>query len=109
MAFPHPLGRDTASGTSILDRRVLVYPDINDGTVPARSRDGAHAIGMQSMIVAPMIFEGRAIGTLWFGRSFKGPFPAKQIALLKSFADQAVIAIQNARLFREIEDKSRQL
>ncbi len=109
MAFPHPLGRDTASGTAILDRRVTIYPDIDDGTMPAKSRDGALAIGTQSMIVAPMIFEGRAIGTLWVGRSFKGPFPGKQIALLKTFADQAVIAIQNARLFREIEDKSRQL
>ena len=109
MAFPHPLGRDTASGTAILDRRVIIYPDINDGTMPAKSRDGALAIGTHSMIVAPMIFEGRAIGTLWVGRSFKGPFPGTQIALLKTFADQAVIAIQNARLFREIEDKSRQL
>ncbi|MET0167806.1 MAG: GAF domain-containing protein [Vicinamibacterales bacterium] len=109
MAFPHPLGRDTASGTAILDRRVTIYPDINDGTMPAKSRDGALAIGTQSMIVAPMIFEGRAIGTLWVGRSFKGPFPGRQIALLKTFADQAVIAIQNARLFREIEEKNREL
>jgi signal transduction histidine kinase len=109
MAFPHPLGRDTASGTAILERRTTIYPDIDDGTMPAKSRNGAIALGTQSMIVAPMIFEGRAIGTLWVGRSFKGPFPDKQIALLKTFADQAVIAIQNARLFREIEDKSRQL
>jgi signal transduction histidine kinase len=107
--FPQPLTRDTASGTAILERKVMVYPDIDTGDMPPKSRDGCRAIGTQSMAFAPMLFEGRAIGTLWIGRPFKGPFSHKHLALLRTFAEQAVIAIQNARLFREIQDKSRQL
>src|SRR5204862_7094139 len=60
-------------------------------------------------LVAPMIWEGKGIGAIVVGRDYIGPFSEKDIALLKTFADQAVIAIQNARLFHEIEDKSRQL
>jgi signal transduction histidine kinase len=56
-----------------------------------------------------MIWEGKGIGAIFVGREYVGPFSDKDIALLKTFADQAVIAIQNARLFREIQDKSRQL
>ena len=107
--FPQPLTRDTASGTAILERRVMVYPDIENADMPVKSRDGCRAIGTQSMAFAPMLSEGRGIGTLWVGRPFKGEFSPKQLALLKTFAEQAVIAIQNARLFREIQDKSRQL
>src|SRR5438128_3813228 len=77
--------------------------------MPENSRAGCRAIGTQSIVFAPMLLEGRGIGTLWVGRPFKGAFSDKQIALLKTFADQAVIAIQNARLFREIQDKGRQL
>ncbi len=107
--FPQPLDRSTASGIAILEQRLLTYADIEAGDMPARSRDGSAAVGMQSVSFAPMLFEGRAIGSLWVGRSFKGAFTDKQLALLATFADQAVIAIQNARLFREIQDKSRQL
>jgi signal transduction histidine kinase len=106
---PHPVDRDTASGTAILDRTVLSYPDADSDTVPVASRSGIRAIGIRSMSFAPMLFEGRGIGTLWVGRASKGPFSEKHLALLKTFAEQAVIAIQNARLFHEIHDKSQQL
>ena len=76
--------------------------------MPLASRDGAHALGNQSMAFAPMLFEGRGIGTLWVGRPVKGAFSDKQLALLKSFADQAVIAIQNARLFTETQEALQQ-
>jgi len=107
--FPQPLNGETASGKAILQRRILSYPDIEAEDMPPKSRDGCRAIGTQSIVFAPMLFEGRGIGVLWVGRPFKGPFAEKQLALVKTFAEQAVIAIQNARLFREIEDKSRQL
>jgi len=61
------------------------------------------------VIFAPMLWEGRGIGVIFVGREFVGPFSEKEVALLKTFADQAVIAIQNARLFREIQEKSAQL
>ena len=82
----------------------MVYPDIEDGTMPPKSRDGCRAIGMQSIAFAPMLFEDRGIGTLWVGRPFRGLFKDKQLALLKTFAEQAVIAIQNARLFNETKE-----
>jgi len=66
-------------------------------------------LGTRAMIIAPMIWEGNGIGAITVARDFVGAFSDKDIALLKTFADQAVIAIQNARLFREIQDKSRQL
>jgi GAF domain-containing protein/sensor histidine kinase YesM len=102
--FPQPLTRDTASGTAILEHKVMVYSDIEDGTMPPKSRDGCRAMGTQSIAFAPMLFEERGIGTLWVGRPFKGPFKDKQLALLKTFAEQAVIAIQNARLFNETKE-----
>jgi signal transduction histidine kinase len=64
---------------------------------------------IKAAIGAPMIWKGEGIGAVWVARDQAGAFSDKEIALLKTFADQAVIAIQNARLFREIEDKSRQL
>ena len=66
-------------------------------------------MGFKSVIFAPMLWEGRGIGTIWVNREFAGSFSDKEIGLLKTFADQAVIAIQNARLFHEIQEKSRQL
>jgi signal transduction histidine kinase len=56
-----------------------------------------------------MLWEGQGIGSISVGRDRAGPFSEKEIALLRTFADQAVIAIQNARLFREIQEKSQQL
>src|SRR5207247_3363156 len=76
---------------------------------PAIAHELSGARGFQSLAAAPMIFEGRGIGALWVARSFKGSFNDKQLALLKTFAEQAVIAIQNARLVGEIRDKSLQL
>ncbi|MEP7183415.1 MAG: GAF domain-containing protein [Betaproteobacteria bacterium] len=107
--FPRPLARDSGAGMAILERRLVHLPDIEAEGVPPMARDGARALGNRSLALAPMLSEGRAIGALWVGRSVAGPFSDKQIALLKTFAEQAVIAIQNARLFREIQDKSRQL
>ena len=100
--FPQPLDHGTASGIAILDRALGTYPDVDADAMPETSRAGCHALGVGSMVFAPMLFEGRGIGTLWLGRTFKGPFAEKQITLLRTFADQAVIAIQNARLFNEI-------
>ena len=59
--------------------------------------------------IAPMLWKGRGVGTVLVGRQPPRPFTDKELALLSTFADQAVIAIENARLFHEIEDKSRQL
>jgi GAF domain-containing protein/CheY-like chemotaxis protein/anti-sigma regulatory factor (Ser/Thr protein kinase) len=102
--FPRPLNRDSALGLVILEKRVMQFPDIDASDVPPVLRLGGGSAGNQSMILAPMLFEDRAIGALWVGRSFKGAFSDKQLSLLKTFAEQAVIAIQNARMFNEIRE-----
>jgi len=101
---PRPVNHETASGSAILDRRVLSFPDADSEAVPVASREGMRAIGIKSMSFAPMLFEGRGIGTLWVGRTARGPFSEKQLTLLRTFAEQAVIAIQNARLFNETNE-----
>jgi signal transduction histidine kinase/HAMP domain-containing protein/predicted transcriptional regulator with HTH domain len=107
--YPRPLARDTVTGTAILDRKVVAYADVDARDTPAIAHELSGPSGFQSLAAAPMIFEGRGIGALWVARSFKGSFSDKQLALLKTFAEQAVIAIQNARLVGEIRDKSQQL
>jgi signal transduction histidine kinase/HAMP domain-containing protein len=98
------------SANAILSRAVEHVPDIAaDANVPRHSRVGYASVGVRAVIIAPMLWEGNGIGAISVGRENPGPFTEKDIALLRTFADQAVIAIQNARLFREIQDKSRQL
>jgi signal transduction histidine kinase len=107
--FPVPLSPESGSGLAILERRVLHFPDTQAASVPEYARRGSAITGSKSQLFAPMLWEGKGIGAIHVGRSFVGPFSEKEIALLRTFADQAVIAIQNARLFHEIEEKSRQL
>jgi len=103
-------GRNTMTGRAIEGRIVLHYPDIAAAhDLSSGDRAAFKITGTKAGIVAPMIWEGKGIGAIGVGRDFVGPFSEKDIALLKTFADQAVIAIQNARLFNEIQDKSRQL
>jgi PAS domain S-box-containing protein len=109
--YPYPLDRDSGSGQAMLDRTVVQFADVGapGSNAPLQVVKGAQAVGFRSIVFAPLIAEGRAIGALWVGRRLPGPFDDKQTALLKTFADQAVIAVQNARLFSEIQDKSQQL
>ncbi len=107
---PFPPGDGSGSGAAIAHGRLVHYPDAQGGKdVPETTRRGCRAIGVKAAIFAPMLWEGRGIGVIFVGRDFAGSFSEKEIALLKTFADQAVIAIQNARLFREIQEKSAQL
>ncbi|HXR55510.1 MAG TPA: GAF domain-containing protein [Casimicrobiaceae bacterium] len=105
--YPHAVDTSSGTGTAIATRAVVHYPNVSD--VPEMARRSFEVFDIQAAIGAPMIWEGRGIGAIWVARDRSGPFSEKEIALLKTFADQAVIAIQNARLFHEIDDKSRQL
>ncbi len=108
--FPFPVDEASATGVAILGRAVVHFPDVDGAkNVPERARKGWEAMGIKAAIGAPMLWEGRGIGAILVGRDHAGPFSEKEIALLRTFADQAVIAIQNARLFNEIQDKSQQL
>ena len=108
--YPLPLSRDSGSGTAILERRVAHYPDIEHGVdVPMHTRRGCRPIGVKSVLIAPFLWKDRGIGAVFVGRATVGEFSEQEIRLLKTFADQAVIAIRNAHLFQELENKNQQL
>ncbi len=108
--YPFPIDENSATGVAILHKHVVHFPDIDHDTgVPARAMTAWKGMGTKAIIGAPMTWEGKGVGAIFVTRNHAGPFSEKEIALLKIFADQAVIAIQNARLFNEIQDKSRQL
>ncbi len=96
---------ETERGTDlILKRGVAHFPDVEADSVPAKIRDGCRLWGAKAIVYAPMRSAGRGIGSLWVSRDRVGPFSEKEIGLLANFADQAVIAIQNARLFNETRE-----
>ena len=102
-AHPRP-ARDSIYGYALHTGQVLYYPDVRDGPgVPKGLRRSAGVLGNYASLFAPLMWEGRGIGALSVSRFPPAPFTDKEIALLETFADQAVIAIQNARLFREAQ------
>jgi PAS domain S-box-containing protein len=99
--FPTPVTRDSGTGRAILDQAMLHYPDVENGEdVPAGVRRGCSIVGVKSVIFAPVLWQGRGLGAIWVGRDHVSSFSEKEIALLRTFADQAAIAIENARLSR---------
>ena len=102
--FPLPVDMTSGSGACIATRSIVHYPDVEAETVPEATRRACRAVGYRGVIFAPMVWEGRGIGVIFVGRDFAGAFSEKDIALLKTFADQAVIAIQNARLWTETQE-----
>ena len=108
--YPAPLAKTSYAGVAIVENRTIHVPDVQaDPNRPDLSKAIAESTGLRAVLAVPMVREGVAIGCITTSFTEPGAFTDKQIALLKSFSDQAVIAIQNARLFSEIQDKSRQL
>jgi len=107
-ALPVERGRGTATGRALLEGRVIHIADVladPDYTWAEAQRLG----GYRTVLGVPMLREGIPSGVLTLTRSEVRPFTEKQIELVSTFADQAAIAIENVRLFDEIQDKSRQL
>jgi two-component system, NtrC family, sensor kinase len=107
-AMPVERGRGTATGRALLEGRVIHIADVladPEYTWAEAQRLG----GYRTVLGVPMLREGIPIGVLTLARSEVRPFTDKQIELVSTFADQAAIAIENVRLFDEIQDKSRQL
>jgi signal transduction histidine kinase len=106
--IPIELERGTAAGRALLERKVVHIHDVL--TDPEYTWAKAQELGkFRTMLAVPMLREGVPIGVLGLTRSDVRPFTGKQIELVSTFADQAAIAIENVRLFDEIQDKSRQL
>ena len=103
--YPMPL-EGTATELVIAAGRVLNFPDVLNGTgVPPGLRAPVQRMGInQSMMMAPLIRGGLGFGSIVMARPRLGGFTDTEQILLKTFADQAVIAIQNARLFKEAQD-----
>jgi PAS domain S-box-containing protein len=107
-AFPRAADRGTAAGCSVLTGAVTEIPDVR---ADADFALGAVATGMnfRSVVAVPMLREGVPIGAIAVTRSQPGPFSSRLTDLLKTFADQAVIAIENIRLFQELEARTEDL
>jgi GAF domain-containing protein/CheY-like chemotaxis protein len=99
-----PLSSEMATGLAVVEKRVLHYPDTEAPDVPPLTRARARRDGGRSLLLAPLLWDGRGIGSIAVGRARVAQFTDKEIALLKTFADQAVIAIQNARLFEQTQE-----
>ncbi|MCW5746784.1 MAG: GAF domain-containing protein [Alphaproteobacteria bacterium] len=105
----HPVTRETVMGRSIVDGKSVHIHDLSTSQDFPRGRDLALRLGHRSIVSAPLMRNGKAFGALVVRRTEVRPFAEQQIALLETFADQAVIAIENTRLFEEVQARNRDL
>jgi K+-sensing histidine kinase KdpD len=106
--YPMPPERGSAAARAILSGAVEEIPDIH------ADPDYAHGslskiIGTHSIVAVPMLKDGQTIGAIAIAKAQTGHFPDRQIKLLQTFADQAVIAIENVRLFEAEQERTREL
>ncbi|HWO91798.1 MAG TPA: GAF domain-containing protein, partial [Methylomirabilota bacterium] len=106
--YPTRPTRALPSGRAILERAVVHIPDVE---VDPDFQNGSlsRAIGWRSGLFVPMQRKGAAIGAIAVTRAARGPFSDNEIELLETFADQAVIAVENVRLFRELQARTSEL
>ena len=105
--YPKRPDRSVAAGRAILDGRLAHIPDMLADQEYAQEL--ALAGNWRSSIAVPMLQGGKPIGAISIGKAQAEPFSERQIQLLSTFADQAVIAIENVRLFEEVQARTREL
>ncbi len=106
-AYPRPVGRDTTTGRSILDRRIIHIED--SWADPEYTHPLRDVIHLRSILTVPFFRDGAPTGAVSVWRGEARPFSDKQVVLLQTFADQAVIALENVRLFKELDARNRDL
>ncbi len=111
LAETRPISRASVTGRAIIDRQVIHIEDLL--SVTAQEFPVTEALtkrtSMRTILVAPLYRENQPIGDIVIRRTEVRPFSEKHIALLKTFADQAVIAIENVRLFQELQERTGEL
>jgi signal transduction histidine kinase len=100
---------DSTPGMAILTRSVVQVPDIEDPSALELVRQIGRGLGFRSSVGVPMLREGDAVGAIIVNRREPGRFSDAEVELLKTFADQAVIAVENVRLFTELQASNREL
>jgi GAF domain-containing protein len=109
--YPRPIiGHGGSNSRAVRDRApAFVFDMETDPAIDPRARELARRRGFRSVVSVPLLREGEAIGAISVTRRNPGPFADEAVGLLKTFADQAVIAIENVRLFKELEASNREL
>ncbi len=106
-----PIDRNSLVGRAVFDREIIQIEDLQ--AVVAKEFPETVAVterlGIRTVLAAPLMRENQPIGVIIIRRIVVQPFSEKQIALLKTFASQAVIAIENVRLFKELQDRNAEL
>ncbi len=105
-----PINRHTVTGRAVADCQIIHIEDLQhmSAEFPLSAAQTVGA-GVRTGLAVPLMREGVPIGVIWIRRQEVRRFSEKQIALLKTFADQAVIAIENVRLFQESQSRNRDL
>jgi signal transduction histidine kinase len=104
-----PIGPGAVSGRAILERRSIHVHDVTTSLEFPEGQAMGSRLGYRTILATPLLKENDAIGAIIVRRDEVRPFAEKQITLLQTFADQAVIAIGNVRLFEEVQETTREL